>query len=210
MFLDPVPTLGSHKLSTGTGSSDLIGPAQSLEAPLLNYTKAQSVKPLDTSSPTNILCVLSQLGIVEKSAVLDVRRLPSIDDRKKARTKADITGKAFATLERVFSQIVTGVLKMLLPAWHVPDKMWKQMIHIPIENATEDIDDEGTVIPPITADASKHLYNNNNNNNNNEASNGIQMLLTAYLYGKSLQRLERSCLDNNDLKTLTSLAVTMC
>ena len=30
------------------------------------------------------------------------------------------------------------------------------------------------------------------------------------LYGKSLQRLERSCLDNNDLKTLTSLAVTMC
>eukprot|EP00731_Ephydatia_muelleri_P017573 Em0010g671a len=142
MFLDPVPTLGSHKLSTGTGSSDLIGPAQSLEAPLLNYTKAQSVKPLDTSSPTNILCVLSQLGIVEKSAVLDVRRLPSIDDRKKARTKADITGKAFATLERVFSRIVTGVLKMLLPAWHVPDKMWKQMIHIPIENTTENIDDE--------------------------------------------------------------------
>ena len=128
MFLDPVPTLGSNKLSTGTGSSDLIGPAQSLEAPLLNYTKAQSVKPLDTSSPTNILCVLSQLDIVEKSAVLDVRRLPSIDDRKKARTKADITGKAFATLERVFSRIVTGVLKMLLPAWHVPDKMWKQMI----------------------------------------------------------------------------------
>ena len=32
------------------------------------------------------------------------------------------------------------------------------MIHIPIENATEDIDDEGTVIPPITADASKQLY----------------------------------------------------
>ncbi|KAL5488503.1 hypothetical protein EMCRGX_G017444 [Ephydatia muelleri] len=158
MFLDPVPTLGSHKLSTGTGSSDLIGPAQSLEAPLLNYTKAQSVKPLDTSSPTNILCVLSQLGIVEKSAVLDVRRLPSIDDRKKACTKADITGKAFATLERVFSRIVTGVLKMLLPAWHVPDKMWKQMIHIPIENTTENIDDEGTVIPPITADASKQLY----------------------------------------------------
>eukprot|EP00731_Ephydatia_muelleri_P004241 Em0002g417a len=158
MFLDPVPTLGSHKLSTGTGSSDLIGPAQSLEAPLLNYTKAQSVKPFDASSPTNILCVLSQLGIVEKSAVLDVRRLPSIDDRKNARTKADITGKAFATLERVFSRIVTGVLKMLLPAWHVPDKMWKQMIHIPIEKATEDIDDEGTVIPPITADASKQLY----------------------------------------------------
>ena len=118
----------------------------------------ESVKPLDTSSPTNILCVLSQLGIVEKSAVLDVRRLPSIDDRKKARTKADITGKAFATLERVFSRIVTGVLKMLLPAWHVPDKMWKQMIHIPIENTTENIDDEGTVIPPITADASKQLY----------------------------------------------------
>ena len=44
---------------------------------------------------------------------------------------------------------------MLLPAWHVPDKMWKQMIHIPIEN--EDIEDEGTVIPPITADASKQL-----------------------------------------------------
>ena len=31
------------------------------------------------------------------------------------------------------------------------------MIHIPIENATEDIDDEGTVIPPVTADASKQL-----------------------------------------------------
>ena len=152
MLLDRVPTLGSHKSSTGTGSSDQIGPAQSLEAPLLNYTKAQ---PLDTWSPTNILCVLSQLGIAEKSAVLDVRRLPSIDDRKKAR---DITGKAFATLECVFSRIVTGVLKMLLPAWHVPDKMWKQMIHIPIENATEDIDDEGTVIPPITADACKQLY----------------------------------------------------
>ena len=44
MLLDPVPTLGSHKLSTGTGSSDQIGPAQSLEGPLLNYTKAQSVK----------------------------------------------------------------------------------------------------------------------------------------------------------------------
>eukprot|EP00731_Ephydatia_muelleri_P033149 Em0025g105a len=86
----------------------------------------------------NILCVLSQLGIGEKSVALDVRRLPSIDDRKKARAKADITGKAFATLERVFSRIVTGVLKMLLPAWHVP----KQMIHIPIVNATEDIDDE--------------------------------------------------------------------
>ena len=32
------------------------------------------------------------------------------------------------------------------------------MIPFPIENATEDIDDEGTVIPPITADASKQLY----------------------------------------------------
>ena len=32
------------------------------------------------------------------------------------------------------------------------------MIHIPIENAPEDIDDEGTVISPITADASKQLY----------------------------------------------------
>ena len=48
---------------------------------------------------------------------------------------------------------------MLLPAWHVADKMWKQMIHIPIENASENIGDEGTVIPPITADASKQWYN---------------------------------------------------
>ena len=47
---------------------------------------------------------------------------------------------------------------MLLPAWHVADKMWKQMIHIPIENASENIGDEGTVIPPITADASKQWY----------------------------------------------------
>ena len=73
-----------------------------------------------------------------------MRRLPSIDDRKKAHTS--------------FSQIVTGVLMMLLPAWHVADKMWKQMIHIPIENASENIGDEGTVIPPITADASKQWY----------------------------------------------------
>ena len=42
--------------------------------------------------------MLNQLGIVEKSAVLDVRRLPSIDVRKKAHTKTDITGKAFATV----------------------------------------------------------------------------------------------------------------
>ncbi|KAL5467086.1 hypothetical protein EMCRGX_G031264 [Ephydatia muelleri] len=155
MLLDPVVTLGSHKSLTGTGSSDQIGPPQSLEAPLLNYAKAQSVKPLDISSPTNIQCVLSQLGIVEKSAVLDVRRLPSIDDRKKAHTKADITGKVFATLlERVFSRIVTGVLKMLLPAWHVSDKMWKQMIHIPIENATEDIDDEALSVVQCEATTS--------------------------------------------------------
>ena len=85
-----------------------------MEAPLLNYTKAQSVKPLDTSSPTKHPMCAQSAGYCEKSAVLDVRRLPSIDDRKKARTKADITGKAFANLERVFSRIVTGVLIMLL------------------------------------------------------------------------------------------------
>ena len=44
---------------------------------------------------------------------------------------------------------------MLQPTWHVPDKMWKQLIHIPIEN--EDIETEGAVIPPITADVSKQL-----------------------------------------------------
>ena len=36
----------------------------------------------------------------EECCILDVRRLPSIDDRKKARTKTDITGE---TLECVFS-----------------------------------------------------------------------------------------------------------
>ena len=37
MLLDPVPTFQSRTLSSGTGSSVQIGPAQPLKAPLLNY-----------------------------------------------------------------------------------------------------------------------------------------------------------------------------
>ena len=76
----------------------------------------------EMSSQANIVRMLKLLGVSEKSVFSDVKRFPSVDDRRKAKFRTDLNATAFHPIQRVFRAMTAGILKMLLPAWHVPDR----------------------------------------------------------------------------------------
>ena len=92
----------------------------------------------EMSSQANIVRMLKLL-ISEKSVFSDVKRFPSVDDRRKAKFRTDLNATAFHQIQRVFRAMTTGILKMLLPAWHVPEL--KKWIKIPDGADREDSDD---------------------------------------------------------------------
>ena len=68
-----------------------------------------------------------------------MKRFPSVDDRRKAKFRNDLNATAFHSIQRVFRAMTAGILKMLLPAWHVPEL--KKWIKIPDGADREDSDD---------------------------------------------------------------------
>eukprot|EP00731_Ephydatia_muelleri_P004817 Em0002g993a len=97
---------------------------------------AGSISP--RAGTANIVRMLKLL-ISEKSVFSDVKRFPSVDDRRKANFRTDLNATAFHPIQRVFRAMTTGILKMLLPAWHVPEL--KKWIKIPDGADREDSDD---------------------------------------------------------------------
>ena len=93
----------------------------------------------EMSSQANIVRMLKLLGISEKTVFSDVKRFPSVDDRRKAKFRTDLNAIAFHPIQRVFRAMTAGILKMLLPAWHVPEL--KKWIKIPDGADREDSDD---------------------------------------------------------------------
>ena len=93
----------------------------------------------EMSSQANIVFMLKLLGISEKSVLSDVKRFPSVHDRRKAKFRTDLNATAFHPIQRVFRAMTAGILKMLLPAWHVPEL--KKWIKIPDGANREDSDD---------------------------------------------------------------------
>ena len=87
----------------------------------------------------NIVRMLKLLGMSEKSVFSDVKRFPSVDDRRKAKFRNDLNATAFHLIQRVFRAMTAGILKMLLLAWHVPEL--KKWIKIPDGADREDSDD---------------------------------------------------------------------
>ena len=68
-----------------------------------------------------------------------MKRFPSVDDRRKAKFRNDLNATAIHSIQRVFRAMTAGILKMLLPAWHVPEL--KKWIKIPDGADREDSDD---------------------------------------------------------------------
>ena len=66
----------------------------------------------------HIFQVLSLLGIQADS---DMNHLPSAKDRKVAREKEDLTEDGFRRVKPLFWKGVKGWIKVLLPAWNLPD-----------------------------------------------------------------------------------------
>ena len=56
----------------------------------------------ETSSQANIVRMLKLLGISENSVFSDVKRFPSVDDRRKAKFRTDLNATAFHPIQRVF------------------------------------------------------------------------------------------------------------
>ena len=62
----------------------------------------------EISSQANIVRMLTLLGISEKSVFSDVRRFPSVDDRRKAKYRNDLNATAFQSIQRVFRAMTAG------------------------------------------------------------------------------------------------------
>ncbi|KAL5488941.1 hypothetical protein EMCRGX_G017969 [Ephydatia muelleri] len=77
----------------------------------------------------HIFQVLSLLGIQANS---DMNHLPSAKDRKVARVKEDLTEDGFRRVKPLFWKGVKGWIKVLLPAWNLPDdKVLKKLFSLP-------------------------------------------------------------------------------
>ena len=77
----------------------------------------------------HIFQVLSLLGIQANS---DMSHLPSAKDRKVARVKEDLTKDGFRRVKPLFWKGVKGWIKVLLPAWNLPDdKVLKKLFSLP-------------------------------------------------------------------------------
>ena len=101
-----------------------------------NYQQAPTTWAM---TQANIVRMLKLLGMSEKSVFSDVKRFLSVDDRRKAKFRNDLNATAFHPIQRVFRAMTAGILKMLLPAWHVPEL--KKWIKIPDGADREDSDD---------------------------------------------------------------------
>ena len=101
-----------------------------------NYQQAPTTWAM---TQANIVRMLKLLGMSEKSVFSDVKRFPSVDDRRNAKFRNDLNATAFHPIQRVFRAMTAGILKMLLPAWHVPEL--KKWIKIPDGTDREDFDD---------------------------------------------------------------------
>ena len=76
-----------------------------------------------------IFQVLSLLVIQANS---DMNHLPSAKDRKVARVKEDLTEDGFRRVKSLFWKGVKGWIKVLLPAWNLPDdKVLKKLFPLP-------------------------------------------------------------------------------
>ena len=63
---------------------------------------------------------------------------------RKAKFRTDLNAMHLNPIQRVFRAMTAGVLKMLLPAWNVPElKNWQNEIKIPGVADSEDSDDSG-------------------------------------------------------------------
>ncbi|KAL5500450.1 hypothetical protein EMCRGX_G012014 [Ephydatia muelleri] len=77
----------------------------------------------------HIFQVLSLVGIQANS---DMNHLPSAKDQKFARVKEDLTEDGFRRVKPLFWKGVKGWIKVLLPAWNLPDdKVLKKLFSLP-------------------------------------------------------------------------------
>ena len=85
--------------------------------------------PSNYGSRDFICHVLSLLGT---EAYSDISRMPSVDHRNAARVKEDLTADGFRRIQSIFWKGVKGWVKLLLPAWSLPDdKVLKKIFCIP-------------------------------------------------------------------------------
>ena len=62
----------------------------------------------------------------------DISHIPSVDHQKAARVKEDLTADGFRRIQSIFWKGVKGWVKLLLPAWNLPDdKVLKKIFCIP-------------------------------------------------------------------------------
>eukprot|EP00731_Ephydatia_muelleri_P016485 Em0009g909a len=109
----------------------------------------------DYGCQDHIFQVLSLLGIQANS---DMNHLPSAKDRKVARVKENLTEDGFRRVKPLFWKGVKGWIKVLLPAWNLPDdKVLKKLLSLPSGpfDDKDGADAEGTVHRTIKDEASK-------------------------------------------------------
>ena len=62
----------------------------------------------------------------------DIRNIPSVGHRKAARVKDDLTADGFRRIQSLFWKGMIGLVKLLLPAWSLPEyKVLKKIFRIP-------------------------------------------------------------------------------
>eukprot|EP00731_Ephydatia_muelleri_P016449 Em0009g873a len=103
----------------------------------------------DYGCQDHIFQVLSLLGIQANS---DMNHLPSAKDRKVARVKENLTEDGFRRVKPLFWNGVKGWIKVLLPAWNLPDdKVLKKLFSLPSGpfDDKDGADAEGTAELPV-------------------------------------------------------------
>ena len=68
----------------------------------------------EMSSQANVVRMLKLLGISENSVFSDVKRFPSVDDRRKAKFRTDLNATAFHPTQRVWGSPAKEHLEGLL------------------------------------------------------------------------------------------------
>ena len=93
--------------------------------------------------------MLKMLGISEKSVFSDVKRFPSVDDRRKAKFRTDLNATAFHPIQRVFRAMTAGILKMLLVS---ELKKWIKISYGADREDSDDSDGDGeNALPALNA-----------------------------------------------------------
>ena len=72
------------------------------------------------------------LSLLGTEAGSDISHIPSVDHRKAARVKEDLTADGFQRIQSIFWKGVKGWVKLLLSALNLPDdKVLKKIFFIP-------------------------------------------------------------------------------